>query len=415
MDILNIATAGSVDDGKSTLIGRLLFDTGSVTTDKLESIESASKRKGLDFTDLSLLTDGLIAEREQGITIDVAHIYFATQNRKFIIADTPGHIEYTRNMFTGASHCEASMILVDARNGVTEQTRRHLNISCQLHLSSIVVCINKMDLVQFSSDKFLSIKKEIELLAAKTTCPVALFFVPVVAIDGDNVVHPSERMDWYEGEPLVNILEKLDVKSDSGMLPARFTVQYVLRPQTDLYHDYRAYAGKLASGCLHEGEEVIILPGWRKTTVKAICRGEEKIYIAKSGESISIQLTEDLDVSRGNMIVAANADYGQLTAFAATLTWLSEEKMVPGKGYILQHGSNTVKSKITSVESITDITSFTQKPGGVSLSLNETGSVMIKTNKPIFADAYAVNKNNGAFILVDESTNNTVGVGMVRE
>jgi sulfate adenylyltransferase subunit 1 len=385
----------------------------SLTKDKLEAIEYASKRKGLDFTDLSLLTDGLIAEREQGITIDVAHIYFATSNRKFVIADTPGHIEYTRNMFTGASHCEASMILVDARNGVSEQSRRHLFISCQLRLASIIVCINKMDLVDFSETKFSFIKKDIETLAEKAGFNGILYFVPVVAKDGDNVVHASTRMNWYHGEVLISILEKLDVQSDASMLPARFMVQYVLRPQKDLYHDYRAYAGKLASGCLHEGEEIIILPGWRKTTIKSIYRGEEKIYIAKAGESISVELAEDLDVSRGNMIVAANADYGQLTAFAARLTWLSEEKMIPGKGYILQHGTNTVKSKISSVESTTDITTFSQKPGGISLAMNETGSVMIKTNKPIFADLYSLNKNNGAFILIDESTNNTVGVGMV--
>src|SRR3982751_4221696 len=260
MDILKIATAGSVDDGKSTLIGRLLFDTKSITTDKLEAVEASSRRKGLDFTDLSLLTDGLIAEREQGITIDVAHIYFSTENRKYIIADTPGHIEYTRNMITGASNAEASIVLIDARNGVIEQTRRHLFISSLLKIENVFVCVNKMDLVKFDVNVFESIKTNVEELAEKIGFEGNLYFIPIAAKEGDNVVHRASSMPWYAGKPLLAYLEELPIHVHDEELPARFPVQFVIRPHSNEYHDYRGYAGKLVSGQISKGEEVVILP-----------------------------------------------------------------------------------------------------------------------------------------------------------
>ncbi|HEY0067643.1 MAG TPA: GTP-binding protein [Flavisolibacter sp.] len=413
MDILRIATAGSVDDGKSTLIGRLLYDTRSVTKDKLEAVEASSKRKGLGFTDLSLLTDGLIAEREQGITIDVAHIYFSTENRKYIIADTPGHIEYTRNMITGASNAEASIVLIDARNGVVEQTRRHLFISSLLRLHRVFVCVNKMDLVDFDQAVFESIRKDVEELAQKISFEGELSFIPIAAKDGDNVVRPSERMIWYKGEPLLHYLEGLPVHKKDESLPARFAVQLVIRPHSDEHHDFRGYAGRLASGVLRKGDSILVLPSLRSSTIRAMRRDWEEVDSARAGESIVIELEDDVDISRGNMIVPGSAICPQVNGFTATINWMDEQPMTPGKTYLLQHGINLVKAKVTTLQSRLDIVTMQEEQTTSKLHLNDIGRVSIRTARPIFTDLYKDNPRNGSFILIDESSNTTVAVGFV--
>ena len=413
MDILRIATAGSVDDGKSTLIGRLLFDTKSITTDKLEAVEASSKRKGLDFTDLSLLTDGLIAEREQGITIDVAHIYFSTETRKYIIADTPGHIEYTRNMITGASNAEASIVLIDARNGVIEQTRRHLFISNLLRLETVFVCVNKMDLVKFDQQVFESIKNNVKELAEKIGFEGDLHFIPIAAKDGDNVVHESSRMPWYSGKSLLSYLEELPVHVHDVELPTRFPVQFVIRPHSDEHHDYRGYAGKLVSGQLFQGQQIVVLPSLKNTHIKTIHHGSEQLSVAKPGQSISIELAEDIDVSRGNMIVPSSEPYLQAHALTATLTWMDEQHLTNGKTYLLQHGVNVVKAKITALQSKLDIQTMEVLNDVTQFKLNDIGRVSIKTAKPIFADVYKENPRNGSFILIDEFSNTTIAVGFI--
>lgn len=413
MDILRIATAGSVDDGKSTLIGRLLYDTKSITKDKLEAVEASSQRKGLDFVDLSLLTDGLIAEREQGITIDVAHIYFATESRKYIIADTPGHIEYTRNMITGASNAEASIILIDARNGVWEQTRRHLSIFALLRISTVFVCVNKMDLVNFDEDTYNQIRQEVEGLAAKINFEGELRFIPIAAKYGDNVVDASANMDWYKGETLLQYLEAIPVHKKDDTLPARLPVQFVIRPHSEEHHDFRGYAGKLLSGQLQVGQEIIALPSLKSTAIKSIRIGEQDALIAKAGESIVLELENDIDISRGNMIVASGAAYNQANSFTATVTWMDDEPLNAGQTYLLQHGIHTVKAKITSVVSVLNIETMEAHNEVSTFKLNDIGSVALKTAKPIFADLYKQNPKNGVFILINEFTNKTVGVGFI--
>jgi len=414
MDILKIATAGSVDDGKSTLIGRLLYDTKSITRDRLEAVEASSRRKGLDFTDLSLLTDGLIAEREQGITIDVAHIYFATANRKYIIADTPGHIEYTRNMITGASNAEASIVLIDARNGVIEQTRRHLFISSLLRLETVFVCVNKMDLVAFEQSVFERIRSEVEALAEKIGYEGALHFVPIAAKDGDNVVKPSTRMSWYDGATLLDYLEKLPVHKNDEQLPARYPVQFVIRPHSDEHHDFRGYAGRLVSGRLNQGDPVAVLPSLKKSTIKKIYAADREVSSATAGDSISIELAEDIDVSRGNMLVPANGPYAQVSHFTALLNWMDEQPLVAGKTYLLQHGVNSTKVKVNTLETRLDMETMEQAPVQ-QLSLNDIGRATLRTARPIFADRYRDNPRNGAFILIDEFSNNTVAVGFIEQ
>jgi len=415
MDILRIATAGSVDDGKSTLIGRLLYDTKSITKDKLEAVEASSKRKGLDFVDLSLLTDGLIAEREQGITIDVAHIYFSTDKRKYIIADTPGHIEYTRNMITGASNAEASIVLIDARNGVIEQTRRHLFISYLLKIETVFVCINKMDLVGFDENIFNRIKAEVKELAGKIGYEGDLDFVPIAAKYGDNVVQPSEKMNWYSGPTLLEYLEDLPVHKKDDALPARFSVQFVIRPHSDQHHDFRGYAGKLVSGQMQKGQEVLVLPSLRTSRISKIYHAQSEAESARSGESITLELQDDVDISRGNMIVPANSFHAQANSFVATISWMDEQPLTSSKTFLLQHGVNTTKAKITSLQSKLDIHAMKETNEVSQFRLNDIGRVHIKTAKPIFADVYKDNPRNGAFILIDEFTNNTVAIGFIEK
>jgi sulfate adenylyltransferase subunit 1 len=415
MDILRIATAGSVDDGKSTLIGRLLYDTKSITKDKLEAVESSSKRKGLDFVDLSLLTDGLIAEREQGITIDVAHIYFSTEKRKYIIADTPGHVEYTRNMITGASNAEASIVLIDARNGVIEQTKRHLFISNLLKIETVFVCINKMDLVGFDENVFKKIKADTEQAAKKMGYEGDLDFVPIAAKYGDNVVQPSAKMNWYSGPTLLEYLEAIPVHEKDDALPARFQVQFVIRPHSDQHHDFRGYAGKLSSGKLQVGQEVLVLPSSRTSKITKIYHAQQEVGSVRSEESVTIELQDDVDISRGNMIVPVDAPPAQANTFIATISWMDEQPLTTSKTFLLQHGVNVVKAKINGLQSKVDIHTLEELNEVSQFKLNDIGRVGIKTAKPIFADVYKDNPRNGAFILIDEFTNNTVAVGFIEK
>jgi sulfate adenylyltransferase subunit 1 len=413
MDVLRIATAGSVDDGKSTLIGRLLHDTKSLTKDKLEAITVTSKRKGLDFTDLSLLTDGLIAEREQGITIDVANIYFSTPNRKYIIADTPGHVEYTRNMITGASNAQVSIILIDARNGIIEQTKRHLFISSLLKIETVFVCVNKMDLVNFEEAVFTSIKNEFVELSKKIGFEGDLYFVPIAARDGDNVVDNSPRMSWYKGSSLLQLLEELPVHAKERSLPARLPVQYVIRPRNTDHHDFRGYAGRLKTGTLQKGKKVVVLPSLKESLIKSVSVADKQVDKAFAGESVVIELEEDVDVSRGNMIVDPATKYNHVNTITATLSWMEEQPVVAGKSFLLQHNTNRVKAKLIQLQSVLDIETMEEKTDVSQLKLNDIGRVIIKTAKPIFADTYQSNPDNGSFILIDEFSNNTVAVGFI--
>lgn len=416
MDILRIATAGSVDDGKSTLIGRLLYETKSITKDKIEALEAASKRKGLDFTDLSLLTDGLIAEREQGITIDVAHIYFSTPKRKYIIADTPGHFEYTRNMVTGASNTKVSMILVDARNGVLEQTFRHFFIASMLRIPKVIVCINKMDLVGYSEARFNEIKTEIEGIVAKFSFEgQEVNFIPMSSLYGQNISIRSTEMPWFTGGSLLENLETFNPNTlayEAGKFD-RFPVQFVVRPKTEEFHDYRGYAGKIASGTFAVGETVTVLPTGQTSTIATIEKFTDKVASAGAKESVVITLETDVDVSRGNMLVKTDNQPAQLKEIKARICWMDSQALVAGKNYILQHGINDSKAKLISINNKIDAVKQETIDQVSELKLNEIGEVTIKTAKPIFADKYADNPANGAFILTDEFSNSTVGVGFV--
>jgi sulfate adenylyltransferase subunit 1 len=414
MDILRISTAGSVDDGKSTLIGRLLFDTRSIAKDKIEAIEATSKRKGLDFVDLSLLTDGLIAEREQGITIDVAHIYFSTGTRKYIIADSPGHVEYTRNMITGASNASVSLILIDARKGVVEQTRRHFYIASLLRIKQVVVCINKMDLVDYKEEVFNKIRKDFESIATKVGFEEQqVQFIPLVAKDGDNIVFPSLKLHWYKGGTLLEVLENTPthINNDTGL--SRFPVQYVIRPHSDAFHDFRGYAGKVASGTFAEGDEVVVLPSLKTSRIQSIHTYEKKKEKAAVKESVVITLADDVDISRGNMLVKNCDCFKQLSQLNATICWMDDTRLVAGKMYLLQHGVNVVKAKVTAVNTVLDIVTLETATDKKEFSLNDIGQIALKLAKPIFADRYADNPANGSFILIDEYSNNTVAIGFV--
>ncbi|MFT4024345.1 MAG: GTP-binding protein [Flavihumibacter sp.] len=414
MDIVRIATAGSVDDGKSTLIGRLLFETNSITQDKLEAIERASKRRGVDYTDLSLLTDGLIAEREQGITIDVAHIYFSTPTRKYIIADTPGHFEYTRNMITGASNAQVAIILVDARNGIVEQTHRHFYITQLLRIPYVIVCINKMDLVNYAESQFSDIRQHFnELFARANYREQQLQFIPASSLYGDNIASRSDNMAWYEGPAILEYLESIEWHAGENQFPARFPVQYVIRPKSAQWHDFRGFAGKLTSGVLHKGETVVALPSGQESVIASIQRFEEEADQAESGESVVITLKDEIDLSRGDMLVPKNSAPEQRKEISAQVCWLDQQPLKTGKNYLLQHGSNRVKAKVTNLFSSINVTDYQTIEGISEIGLNEIGYVSLRTAKPINADNYSVNKHNGSFILIDEGSNNTVGVGFI--
>ncbi len=415
MDILRIATAGSVDDGKSTLIGRLLYETNSITKDKIEALESASKRKGLNFLDLSLLTDGLIAEREQGITIDVAHIYFSTPTRKYIIADTPGHVEYTRNMVTGASNVKVSLILVDARQGVVEQTARHLSIASLLRIPKVIICINKMDLVQYQQTTFQSIQDSLSDLIAQTTFDgQEISFLPISSLYGQNITQPADQMPWYQGNTLLDELEAFEFAEMQSKAAARFPVQFVIRPMTEAYHDYRGYAGKISSGTFQVGDAVRVLPTGQESTIASIEKFDQKLSKAEAGDSVVITLSTDIDISRGNTLVKASEEMApQLKDFSAQVCWLDHQALSAGKTYLLQHGIHITKAKISQITERLDVVAQTSTEHVDSLKLNEIGRISLRTAQAIHADRYAENPANGAFILIDEFSNSTVGVGFV--
>ncbi|MEZ4937788.1 MAG: GTP-binding protein [Crocinitomicaceae bacterium] len=414
MEVLKIATAGSVDDGKSTLIGRLLYDTRSLTDDKIEAIERNSRSKGYDYLDFSLATDGLIAEREQGITIDVAHIYFSTAKRSFIIADTPGHAEYTRNMVTGASTSQASIILVDARNGVTEQTKRHFFINNLLRIKDVIIAINKMDLLDFDQTKFESIKNQMKALALKLDFKGQhLSFIPISALKGDNVVEKSVNMSWYSGETLLEHLEKIQNNDILEKAQFRFPVQTVIRPKSEAFHDFRGYAGKTLGDDLRVGDEVIVLPSKMKSKIKEIFFFNEKFESAPRGSSITITLEDDVNISRGDMIVKSNEIPKVDKEILAAICWMDSNPLKARNKYILQHGVNSVLSKIESIESLYNLHLDTEMHTE-ELNLNEIGKVRIKVNKPLFYDPYKENKANGAFILIDPQSNTTAGVGFIQ-
>ena len=415
MNVLKIATAGSVDDGKSTLIGRILYDTKSLTTEKLEAIETRSKANGFDYLDFSLATDGLVAEREQGITIDVAHIYFSTAKKSYIIADTPGHVEYTRNMVTGASTSQASMILVDARNGVIEQTYRHFFINNLLRIKDIVVVVNKMDLVDFSEEKFNNIKAEFEKMVANSDYKDQnITFIPVSALKGDNVVSESENTPWYKGRTILEHLESLDAKDVFEKGKARFPVQTVIRPKTEEYHDYRGYAGKLYGGSLSVGDDVTVLPSGTKSKVKSIHFFDKEFKKAKKGSSISLTLENDVNVSRGDMLVKTGEEPKVTKELTATICWMDKDPLQASSKYFIKHGVNDVQAKITGLSSILkpDFSGEIENP--TELTLNEIGDVTLKLSKPVFVDTYKENKSNGAFILINPKTNTTSGVGFIK-
>ena len=414
MEVLKIATAGSVDDGKSTLIGRLLYDTQSLTTDKLEAIEKSSKQKGYDYLDFSLATDGLVAEREQGITIDVAHIYFSTAKKSYIIADTPGHVEYTRNMVTGASTSQVSIILIDARKGVIEQTYRHFFINNLLRVKEVIVAINKMDLVDYSEEVFNKIKADFQELNAKSTFKEQVVsYIPLSALTGDNVVEKLGGMPWYTGQTILEHLEALEPTDVYEKGQARFPVQTVIRPKTEEYHDFRGYAGKLYGDNIKVGDAVTVLPSLTESTVTNIHFFDQQFDEATAGSSITIELGNDINVTRGDMIVKSIELPRIEKDIQSTICWMDSKKLVPGTKYLIQHNTNRVLAKIESVNNII-ATDYSGVTPASQLSLNEIGEVNIKLSKPLYFDAYNENKSNGAFILIDTATNHTAGVGFIK-
>ncbi|WP_242082549.1 sulfate adenylyltransferase subunit 1 [Aestuariivivens sediminis] len=415
MEVLKIATAGSVDDGKSTLIGRILYDTKSLTTDKLEAIEKTSKQLGYDYLDFSLATDGLVAEREQGITIDVAHIYFSTAKKSYIIADTPGHVEYTRNMVTGASTSQAAIILIDARKGVIEQTNRHFFINNLLRIKDVVVAINKMDLVDYSEKVYNTIKADFEELMSKRDYQdQKITFIPVSALKGDNVVHLSEKMSWYHGESLLEHLEKLDKKDIFNVGTPRFPVQYVIRPKTEEFHDFRGYAGKVYGGNLSIGDDIVVLPSKTKSKIKDIYFYNQKYDTASRRSSVTITLEDDINVSRGDMIVK-DGDLPTIDKqFTANVCWMDSNELTPGGKYVIQHGINKVLAKVDKIHHKIhpDYSGIDAEVS--SLGMNDIASVTFKLNKPIFYDQFKNHRTNGSFILIDTQSNNTVGAGFIQ-
>ena len=412
MDILRFITAGSVDDGKSTLIGRLLYDSKSILIDQLAAIEKQSKNKNAGEIDLALLTDGLRAEREQGITIDVAYKYFSTPKRKFIIADAPGHIQYTRNMVTGASNSELAIILVDARNGVVEQTRRHSVITSLLNIPHVVVAINKMDLVNNSQDVYNNIVIDYQEVA-KSLGLKDVKYIPISALNGDNIVEKSEKFSWYEGESLLDYLENVKLDSDVNLTDARFSVQYVIRPQSEDLHDYRGYAGKVISGIYKKGDKVVVLPSGIESTIKAIEIGGKEIEEAYALQSVVIHLEDDVDVSRGDMIVGANNQPKIAQEFEAMLCWMDNKPLKPGNKYLLQINSRLVKSVVKEIQYKLDVNTLQKNYSPEKAELNDIIKATIKTASPVAFDSYKKLRQNGGAILIDETSCVTVGACMI--
>ena len=410
--LLRFTTAGSVDDGKSTLIGRLLYDSKSIFEDQLEAVETSSKKKGLEGADLSLLTDGLRAEREQGITIDVAYRYFATPKRKFIIADTPGHVQYTRNMVTGASTADLAIILIDARHGMMEQTHRHSFIASLLGIKHLVVCVNKMDLVDFNEDKYLQITSAYRNFASRLDIP-DIKFIPISALLGDNVVDASTHMPWYTGTTLLQHLEEVHVGGDRNLQDCRFPIQYVIRPQIDGARDFRGYAGRIASGIFKVGDDIVALPSGMGSKIKAIFVGAQSIEAAFPPQSVTITLETDIDLSRGDMMVRANNQPESLQELDAQVCWMGDEPLNPGIRYIVRHGTSEIKSMIREVLYKVDINTLHRNEEDKSIGMNDIARIRLRTASPLLADDYRRNRTTGSFILIDPGTNLTVAAGFI--
>jgi len=413
MDILRFITAGSVDDGKSTLIGRLLYDSKNILIDQLEQLEKQSKNKEAGGIDLAYLTDGLRAEREQGITIDVAYRYFSTPRRKFIIADAPGHVQYTRNMITGASNAHLIIILIDARLGVVEQTRRHSIIASLLNIPHVVIAINKMDLVEYSQDVFNDIVIDYsELLKSLNLHDI--HYIPVSALHGDNIVDKSERMNWYEGESLLHLLEHMEIQQDTNITDARFPVQYVIRPQTDELHDYRGYAGKIISGIYKKGDNVTIFPSGLKSTIKSVEIGGLEVDEAFAQQSVVIQLEDDIDISRGDVIVKNDNQPKLGNELDVLLCWMDNKPLLPGNKYYLQLNSRVVRSIVRDIEYKLNVNTLEKEYHPSTVGLNDIVKAKIKTASEIPYDSYADLSANGGAILIDETSNVTVGACMIQ-
>ena len=412
MELLRFTTAGSVDDGKSTLIGRLLYDSKAIFEDQMELLEETSRQRGEKGVNLALLTDGLRSEREQGITIDVAYRYFATPKRKFIIADTPGHIQYTRNMVTGASTANLALLLVDARHGIIEQTKRHAFIASLLQIPHIAVCINKMDLVDHNQEAFEKIKADFENFASKLEIK-DVHFIPISALNGDNVVDRSKNMDWYEGSTLMHLLENIHIGSDQNHVDCRFPVQFVVRPQSKDYPDYRGYAGRIEGGVFKPGDDVTVLPSGFTSKIKSIDTFDGEVAEAFSPMSVCMTLTDNIDISRGDMLVRENNKPTIEQDIDVMICWMNEKKMIPKGKYSIRHTSQTARCIIKEVKYKIDINTLHRMEDEKEIGLNDIGRITIRTTKPLFFDSYRRNRNTGSIILVDEATNETVAAGMV--
>src|SRR5450432_2035042 len=414
MDLLRFITAGSVDDGKSTLIGRLLYDSKSILSDQMEALEKQSRNKEEGSIDLALLTDGLRAEREQGITIDVAYKYFSTPKRKFIIADAPGHIQYTRNMVTGASNAQLMIILVDARNGIVEQTRRHSIIASLLNMPHVVVAVNKMDLVEFSQDQYNNIVIEYASVA-KSLGLKNISYIPISALNGDNIVDKSNNMPWHEGPCLLDFLETISIDSEKNFTHARMPVQYVIRPQVESLHDYRGYAGKIISGIYRKGDEIIVLPAAHKTKLSRIERNRQDVEEASAGQAVILHLEDDFDISRGDVIVKNDHPPKLGQELEVLLCWMDSKPLKAGNKYLLQHSSRRVKAVVKEIEYRLDVNSLEKVEGIESVGLNEIVRAKLKTASPLAYDLYNELRANGGLILIDETSNVTVGACMIQE
>ncbi len=412
MELLRFTTAGSVDDGKSTLIGRLLYDSKSIFEDQIDQVKLSSERKGLDHVDLALLTDGLKDEREQGITIDVAYRYFATPKRKFIIADTPGHIQYTRNMVTGASTANLALILVDARKGIVEQTRRHSIIASLLQIPHVIVCVNKMDLVDYDKDQYDKIVKEYKEFASKLEVK-DVRFIPISALNGDNVVNRSENMNWFEGSTLMHTLETIHIGSDQNHIDCRFPVQTVIRPKSDKYHDYRGYAGRIAGGVFKSGDEITVLPSGFTSKVKSIDTFDGPISEAFAPMSVTMTLEDDIDISRGDMIVRTNNQPKVSQDIEVMLCWLNQNGPKPRGKYYIKHTSNEARVMVKQVNYKLNINTLHRIEDDQEIHMNDIAKVQLRSTKPLFTDSYNRNRNTGSIILIDEATNETVAAGMI--
>lgn len=413
--LLRIATAGSVDDGKSTLIGRLLFDSKAVMEDQLASVERTSRERGHDYTDLALVTDGLRSEREQGITIDVAYRYFATAKRKFIIADTPGHLQYTRNMVTGTSTAQLAIVLVDARHGLLEQSRRHAFLASLLGIRHIVLAVNKMDLVNWDQTRFDEIRDEFHAFAARLDIH-DVTTIPMSALQGDNVVTKSDKAPWYEGPALLNHLEEVYIAGDRNLVDVRFPVQYVIRPQTHEHTDHRNYAGTVASGVMRPGDEVVVLPAGKPSRITAIDGPTGPVNEAFPPMAVAISLADDIDVSRGDMIARVNNQPHATKDFDATVCWMSDEAALePGRDYVIKHTTKTTRARVTALDYRLDVNTLHRDKSATALKLNELGRITLRTQQPLLLDEYSRNAATGSFILIDPDTNGTVAAGMVRD